>query len=153
MRLFHHFVSHSHTCANDHFSHDPSYIPPGTIFCNHVYTHHHSPKHFSPSPSSFWPERWLLASGDLSPSDPSARGVDMASFVHDEAAFIPFSYGPMNCVGKSLAMQEMRTVVCALLQRFTFRLGEGWDVGRYERDYRDYFTAPRIGYPVEIEVR
>ena len=73
--------------------------------------------------------------------------------MHNEAAFIPFSIGPMNCPGKGLAMQQMRTVVCALLQRFRFRLEEGWDLRRYEADFKDYFTANRPELPVELEPR
>ena len=81
----------------------------------------------------------------MSASDPAFR--------HDEAGFLPFSLGPMNCVGKALALQEMRTVVCALLQRFRVRARAGWDPASFEREYRDYFTAPRPEVPVVLEVR
>ena len=130
-----------------------SVIPPGTNVWPHVYSHHLDPRSFSPYTTSFWPERWLLASGDLSPSDPAARGVSLAEFRHDEAGFIPFSVGPMNCVGKTLAMQEMRMVLCAVLQRFRIRMEEGWDARTYEANYRDYFTAQRPELPVVLEMR
>ncbi len=116
-----------------------------------AYSNHRDPRNFAPHTSSFWPERWLLASGELSPSDPSVHGVDMGEFVHNEAAFLPFSQGPMNCVGKSVAMMEMRMVTCALLQRFRIRLREGWDVGSYEENYRDYLTSPRPEVPVRLQ--
>ncbi|KAI1791471.1 high nitrogen upregulated cytochrome P450 monooxygenase 2 [Ganoderma leucocontextum] len=130
-------------------------LPPGTSVWPHVYSHHLDARNFSPYTTEFWPERWLLASGDLSPSDPSARGVSPSSpeFRHDEAGFIPFSSGPMNCVGKSLAMQEMRMVLCAFLQKFRMRAKEGWDARTYEGNYRDYFTAQRPELPVVLEVR
>ncbi|TFK81880.1 hypothetical protein K466DRAFT_462549, partial [Polyporus arcularius HHB13444] len=85
-------------------------------------------------PSSFWSERWLLAAGDpsLPPSDSATRGFDRATLVHNETGFLPFSHGPMNCVGKTLAMQEMRMVVCALLQRFRVRASESLDSGNFE---------------------
>ena len=120
-----------------------------------MYSHHLDPRNFAPYTAEFWPERWLLASGDLSPSDPSARGVSPSSteFRHDDAGFMPFSVGPMNCVGKTLAMLEMRTVLCAFLQKFKIKAEDGWDPKTYEGNYRDYFTAQRPKLPVVLEVR
>ncbi|KAI0755286.1 high nitrogen upregulated cytochrome P450 monooxygenase 2 [Daedaleopsis nitida] len=126
------------------------YLPPGTIFWNHVYSHHFDPRNFAPHTASFWPERWLVASGELSPAEAQ---VTPEVFVHNDAGFLAFSHGPLNCIGKSLAMQEMRMVVCALLQRFQVRLREGWEPESYERNYRDYFTAPKSEVPVILEVR
>ena len=73
--------------------------------------------------------------------------------MHSEAAFIPFSYGPMNCAGKNLAWQEMRTIVCALVQRFRVRLEEGWEPRRYEEKFKDYLIAKRPELPVVLERR
>ena len=132
-----------------------SVLPPGTNVWLHAYSLHLAPRNFAPYTTEVWPERWLLASGLLDPSDPSARGVSPSSprFRHDESGFIPFSIGPMNCVGKTLAMQEMRMVLCAFLQKFRIRAEDGWDLRRYERNYRDYLTAQRPELPVMLEVR
>ena len=73
--------------------------------------------------------------------------------VHDEAAFIPFAQGPWNCVGKGLAMQEMRTVVCALIQAFDFQLREGWDPKEYERGMRCFLSTGRPTLPVTLRRR
>ena len=81
----------------------------------------------------------------MSASDPAFR--------HDEAGFLPFSLGPMNCVGKALALQEMRMVVCAFFQRFRVRMKEGWDPRMYVANYRDYLAAQRPELPVVLEVR
>ncbi|KAH9937927.1 high nitrogen upregulated cytochrome P450 monooxygenase 2 [Epithele typhae] len=124
-------------------------LPPGTMFWCHIYSHHMSPANFAPHTTDFWRERWLLASGELA----EARGVRNADLVHNESGFLPFSAGPMNCVGKALAMQEMRTVVVALLQRFVLKKGASWDAVRVRRDYKDYFTAPRPEFPVEVHAR
>ncbi|KAM5537036.1 hypothetical protein V8D89_009365 [Ganoderma adspersum] len=130
-------------------------LPPGTVVWPHTYSHHLDPRNFAPYTTEFWPERWLLASGDLASSEPSARGLSPSSpgFRHDEAGFMPFSVGPMNCVGKTLAMQEMRTVLCAFLQRFRIKAEEGWDERTYEGNYRDYLTAQRPELPIILEVR
>ncbi|KAH9929918.1 cytochrome P450 [Epithele typhae] len=85
------------------------YIPPGSALWVHVWSMHRDARSFS-DPTRFWPERWLPV--DAHDSKPT-RG-----FAHDEAAFNPFSYGPLNCVGKALGLQEIWTVVCAVLQRF-----------------------------------
>ena len=119
------------------------------MFWCHIYSHHLDPRSFAPFTTTFWPERWLLASGALA----SARGVDRAALVHDDAGFLPFSAGPMNCVGKTLAMQEIRMVACALLQRFRLERAPGWDERRVEGEYKDYFTAPRPRFAVRLLAR
>ena len=113
------------------------------------------PRNFFPHPEGFWPERWLLAS-----SKDGARGEKSdvpAGFTHAEHAFVPFSYGPMNCVGKSLALKEMRVVVCAIVQRFRMKEeGPGVGVrelGEYEEGFRDYYITERAPVWVKLEVR
>ena len=71
-----------------------------------------------------------------------------------------FSHGPMNCVGRALALLELRTVVVALLQRFRLRvptaLGEEdgvFDLEGYEREYKDFFVSGRSCVEVVLEVR
>ena len=136
-------------------------LPPGTLVHIPHYVVHRDPRNFV-FPETFWPERWLIASGQLllesarlphglAPS-PGNRKPEF-EFVHNEAAFIPFSIGPMNCPGKGLAMQQMRMVICALVQKFNFRLQEGWDPRRYQEDFSDYFTANRPDLPVELDPR
>ena len=75
----------------------------------------------------------------------------------NDNAFVPFSYGPMNCVGKGLALLELRAIVCALVRRFRF---EGWVGGKgdaavrtYEKEYKDYFVTERGAVDVALAVR
>ncbi|KAL0060063.1 hypothetical protein AAF712_013139 [Marasmius tenuissimus] len=63
---------------------------------------HHNPNHFSPSPEAFIPERWL-------PEEAKGLWKGVSVKMKTEA-FIPFSYGPANCIGKSLAVTEMMMV-------------------------------------------
>ncbi len=131
------------------------YIPPGTSITIPPYALQRDPRNFS-FPSAFWPERWLIASGQIELEDappPAAASSRTCEFVHNEVAFMAFSHGPMNCVGKGFALQEIRTVVCALLQRFSFRLGEGWDPRKYEATVRDYIVSSRPALPVILERR
>ncbi|KAI0355856.1 high nitrogen upregulated cytochrome P450 monooxygenase 2 [Trametes cingulata] len=138
----------------------PYFVPPGTVIFLHSYTIQRDPRNFSPFPNDFWPERWLVAAGRASPSDLDIKQSaytgsmgDASSFAHNEAAFIPFSYGPANCVGKQLAMQEMRTVVSSVMQKFELRLREGWDPREYDEGFKDFFVTTRPAVPVTLRAR
>ncbi|RPD68719.1 cytochrome P450 [Lentinus tigrinus ALCF2SS1-7] len=136
-----------------------TYVPPGTAVWAHTWSIHRDPRNFT-KPDAFWPERWLLGSTTLpssttptSTSDSEAAESDSlqdSKFVHKEDAWMPFAHGPMNCVGKNLALLEIRMVVCALMQRFEMRLLEGWDAGEYERNFRAYLVATRPVVPVRL---
>ncbi|KAH0833285.1 cytochrome P450 [Lanmaoa asiatica] len=131
----------------------PCFVPEGTSAFVHFYSLHRDPRYFSPMPDTFWPERWL--SGDerraLGYSD--SNDPDKAPFMHNPAAFIPFSFGPANCVGKNLAYQEMRTVVCMMMQRLDFRFAGGYDPESWDRDLKDYFVATKGKLPVVLSPR
>ena len=108
-------------------------------------------------PEVFWPERWLVASGHISFNNvrapPGHDTTRAEEFVHNEDAFIPFAHGPWNCVGRGLALQEMRTVVCALIQRFEFKLREGWDPKEFERGMKCCVSTGRPALPVVLRPR
>ncbi|CDO73447.1 hypothetical protein BN946_scf185013.g82 [Trametes cinnabarina] len=120
-----------------------SYLPEGTIVTVHTYTIHRDPRNFSPFPESFWPERWILASSE----NPDVK------LIHNAAAFFPFSFGPGNCAGKGLAMQEMRMVVTLMMQRLDMRLADGFDPAAYEGKLLDYLILSRPPLPVIVMPR
>lgn len=128
-----------------------SFVPAGTAVSLHTYSIFHDPRNFSPRPSDFWPERWLLAAGRMSRAD-AGLAAD-APFVHNDAAFTPFSHGPMNCVGKNLAMQEMRVVLCGVLRKYELRPREGWDPRSYKDGYKDFFVTTRPPVPMLLRTR
>ncbi|KAG6330511.1 hypothetical protein ID866_8578 [Astraeus odoratus] len=145
----------------------PYLIPEGTSAFVHFYSIHRDPRYFS-SPEKFWPERWLSAEDrqargysypngnstthSLLPSEKNINNVP-SYFVHTPSAFIPFSHGPVNCVGKKLALQEMRTFVCCVMQRLEMRFADGYDVERWEKELKDYFVSVRGELPVVIVPR
>ena len=129
-----------------------SYIPEETQVSINTYTMQRDPRNFSPLPEAFWPERWLLAAGDTSVKFP--RGIDAdATFVHNTSAFVPFSHGPMNCVGRPLAMMQMRMVVCVLVQRFTMRFPAHYDPARLDQGLKDVFIWDMPSLPAILERR
>ncbi|KAK7032984.1 cytochrome P450 [Favolaschia claudopus] len=100
------------------------FIPEGTQVYVPPYSLHLDPRYFSPDPDAFMPERWI---------DPA--------FASNTTAFIPFSYGPSNCVGKNLARKEMAMLTCVLIARLEFRFAPGFDVAGWPSQHRDYFTT------------
>ncbi|KAI0337455.1 cytochrome P450 [Trametopsis cervina] len=117
------------------------YIPEGTSVRIHTWSIHHDPRNFT-NPNTFWPDRWLIAEG----SQHAPEG-----FVHNVNAFIPFSYGPSNCVGKNVAMQEMRTVLCTTLQRLRMELVG--DPEEYQKHIKDKYVIEVGELPVLIKPR
>ena len=66
-----------------------SYFPEGTAVSIHTLTLHRDPRNFGPFTDEFWPERWLIVQGSMELPD----SIQKTEFVHNAAAFIPFSYG------------------------------------------------------------
>lgn len=102
-----------------------TFIPGSTVLCCPVYSLHRLESCF-PRPLEFLPERWSSA----------------PELVHDRAAFAPFFSGRFGCVGKNLALMEVRAVAASLLSRFDVAFAPG--SGRGEavlRDMGDQFTA------------
>ncbi|KAJ7167773.1 cytochrome P450 [Mycena filopes] len=115
-------------------------ISEGTAIVIPPYTLHRDPRYFSPSPEKFMPERWLAAKDD-------------PNFIINEDAYIPFSSGPANCVGKNFALLEMRMVLAYLLQAFEMRLADGYDKEEYEAELEDYFVLHKGRLPVVLTSR
>ncbi|KAG6907279.1 hypothetical protein DXG01_009584 [Tephrocybe rancida] len=151
MRLFPPVLSGSQRYAETGAVIGTHYVPGGTSTFVPFYCLHRDARYFSPSPNAFIPERWLSPEQQtlLEPGifkDPSANTLN-------PAAFIPFSFGPSNCVGKNLAWMEMRMLVCLLVQRYEMRFEEGYDATRWEEDMSDYFVMMKGRLPVVLTPR
>ena len=102
---------------------------------------HRDPRNFS-QPERYWSERWLIA-----------NGLAQEYFVHNINACIPFSFGPANYVGKNLALQEMRVVICHVVQLLDIELAHGWDPAEFEAAFFDHFVAETEKLPVYVKGR
>ncbi|KAJ5715972.1 cytochrome P450 [Penicillium malachiteum] len=77
-------------------------------------------------PCEFIPERWY--------SQPE--------LVLDRRAFVPFGLGNTMCVGKNLALTQIRLVTAALLSRFHVEFAPNNKTGEFvEKDMKDQLTA------------
>ncbi|KAN0137403.1 Cytochrome P450 [Lactarius tabidus] len=113
-------------------------IPEETQVVLHTYSIHRDPRNFH-MPDSFLPERWL------STGAPAGE--------HNTTAFFPFSYGPTNCVGKNLALMEMRMVLCWVLQRFRFSKAPGISLEGWEGRTLDWFAMQQAPLLVSVSFR
>ena len=113
-------------------------IPEQTQLFLHTYSIHRDARYFH-TPEAFLPERWL------------SKGAPAGE--HNTAAFIPFSYGPTSCVGKNLALVEMRMVLCWILRRFRFSKAPGVGYEEWERKIQDWFIAHQEPLVVSVSLR
>jgi cytochrome P450 len=127
-----------------------SYLPESNSAFIHTYSLQRDPRYFSPHPESFIPERWL-------PQDQretlEPKIFNSEKFIHNTGAFIPFSIGPANCVGKNLAWMELRMVITLMASRFDLAFEPGYDPLRWYDDICDYFITVKGELPARLSVR
>ncbi|KAJ7637018.1 high nitrogen upregulated cytochrome P450 monooxygenase 2 [Roridomyces roridus] len=118
------------------------FVPEGTAINIPPYALHRDERYFSPDPDRFLPGRWLVENDN--------SRVQMQT---EPAAFIPFSSGPMNCVGKPVAQMELRVVVATLVQQLEMRLAPMWERDNWERGLEDFFVFKKGKLPVLLRER
>lgn len=91
-----------------------------------TYTLHRDARYW-PSPDEWKPERWLDADGKF---DGSVGGE----------AFIPFSIGAYSCIGRVLAMMELRSVISRIALNFDVGFAEGETGRKFDTEVKDTFT-------------
>ncbi|KIW07631.1 uncharacterized protein PV09_01577 [Verruconis gallopava] len=105
-----------------------TYIPGNTCVWCPSYVMGHSEEIYA-QPEEFIPERWY----------------SRPELVKKKEAFFPFSLGPMGCIGKPLALMELRIVMAKLLLAFdvSYAPGEtGKDLIEKSRDHFTIETGP-----------
>ncbi|KAI0603007.1 putative cytochrome P450 monooxygenase [Biscogniauxia sp. FL1348] len=75
-------------------------------------------------PGEFIPERWY--------SQPS--------LVKDKAGFAPFSLGPYGCIGRPLALLQIRTLMAQIIMRFDIEFPPGQDGSWFIENTTDRLT-------------
>ncbi len=70
-----------------------------------IYAIHHDP-HYYPEPERFHPERFY------------DDDKEQENAVNDAMAYLPFGYGPRNCIGRRFAEFEIRIAMTHLLRRY-----------------------------------
>ncbi|PHH79853.1 hypothetical protein CDD80_3586 [Ophiocordyceps camponoti-rufipedis] len=89
---------------------DGRFVPAGTHVSLYMYSTSRNPHSFT-DPDSFRPERWLPGNAEFQGDHPDVSK--------------PFSCGPRDCVGKTMALQLIRLTAVRLLCEFDFDLLPG----------------------------
>lgn len=89
------------------------FLPQGTVVSIPQWASYQATTNFQ-SPTLFSPERWLEGSGD------SKYRKDRKD------VFQPFSLGPHNCPGRSLAYLEMRLILAKMIWNFDLAVPKGF---------------------------
>lgn len=100
-----------------------TFIPGNTIVQIPMHTQSRDPRNFV-QPNSFIPERWTTKS----------------ELVLNPGNSIPFSVGPYGCVGKQLALTELRYVISQIVNRYDVRFADGQTAKQFALDKKDNFT-------------
>lgn len=141
-------------------------MPPGTAVNIPPYVIHRDETYFSPVPDKFWPDRWLPVNLRDSPrNDQTLAKLSKTGTLQPKSdditlnlsAFIPFSYGPANCIGKNLALLEMRAVISAIIRHFDLKFGHDgekeYDPENWHKDTEDWFVITTGKLPVILTSR
>lgn len=107
----------------------------GTLACIWIYSLHRNPEFWN-RPDDFIPERWL--------SEAKTTNKNVDAGIKTVGAYIPFAFGPRNCVGQPLAQTILRTILSRLIYQFRFkdpRLKDGSDPKALLKDMQAGFTV------------
>lgn len=73
--------------------------------------------------------------------------------VKHKDAFQSFNSGPYGCIGKNLALMEVRTVTAQILDRFDVSFGKDEDGSKVMADTIDHFTLGLAPLMIKFDER
>jgi len=110
-------------CQKDYQLTDQLVIPKGAAVCVPVYAIQRHPDNYE-NPDTFDPERFLKTS--INPF-----------------TYMPFGYGPRNCIGMRFAMLEMKLVVANLVKKFCIEPSSTTEPMPLELDFTNSAMKPK----------
>lgn len=113
------------------------HIPGGVDVAVPLYVVHHDARFFV-QPEEFLPERWTSRKSEL---------------VKEGHTFAPFGIGPYACVGKALALAEIRLAIARVVTRFEIGVGEGMTEERFRKGQREALTLMYKGVLLVFQER
>ncbi|KAH7101274.1 high nitrogen upregulated cytochrome P450 monooxygenase 2 [Auriculariales sp. MPI-PUGE-AT-0066] len=112
------------------------FFPEGTEIYVSPYVFHSDERYFSPRTSEYCPERWIEPGWNTT-----------------REAFIPFSAGPTQCVGKHIARIEILMVLTALMRHYKISFPENYKPETFLGHVRENFVMEVPSLPVILVKR
>lgn len=126
-------------------------LPEGTGCGTPAYSIHRRPDYYR-EPLSYIPDRWIEGARcktALSSWVVSKEGVEIA-----RKAFCPFSIGPRGCIGKSMALMEIRLTLARIVYLFDIEIADS--TGEDEHGHYklvDHFVVSKNGPNIIVRKR
>lgn len=128
---------------------DGVFLPEGTNCGTPTYSIHRQEQYYREA-QAYLPERWIEGAVCSTTNDSWTTTKD--NIEASRKAFCPFSVGPRGCIGKSMAIMEMRLTLARIIFLFDMTLVDrtGEDAqGHFE--LIDHFTSAKNGPVVEFQ--
>ncbi|KAF4226423.1 hypothetical protein CNMCM6805_004602 [Aspergillus fumigatiaffinis] len=110
-----------------------------------------------PGGMNVYTPQWSLGRSEAAYVDPSTfipeRWYKYPNLVRDKSAFGPFGIGPYSCIGKPLAMLNLRTTVARLVMTFDMTFPTNEDETRWMEAADDHFAMGIENMPVILTKR
>lgn len=124
-------------------------FPEGVEIGVPIYALHHNSEYY-PSPHTYRPERWL--------EDETGEKDGAAAVARAWSAFLPFSHGSRQCIGKRLAYTEIWIVLARAMWQFDLQFVRGREeesVRKMGVEYKlwDHLAAGREGPVIRFRPR
>ncbi|KAL4871470.1 hypothetical protein BDV12DRAFT_28966 [Aspergillus spectabilis] len=126
-------------------------LPEGTGCGTPAYSIHRRPDYFH-EPYSYIPERWI--EGSVCKTVESSWIVSKEEVEAARKAFCPFSIGPRGCIGKSMALMELRLTLARVIYLFDIESADS--TGEDENGHFkmvDHFVVSKSGPNVVVRRR
>ncbi|RYP19688.1 hypothetical protein DL765_003203 [Monosporascus sp. GIB2] len=99
---------------------------------------------FIPGDMSVWTPSYVIGRSELAYEKPyefiPERWYSEPAMIKEMAGYAPFSTGPYGCIGKPLALLQLRTLVAEIVVRFNISFAPGRDGSEFIEHVRDRFT-------------
>lgn len=102
-----------------------------------------SPEHFH-EPSEFCPERWLKVNTEDSTSP---------FFADNREAVQTFSVGPRSCIGKRIALAELRLVLSRMVWKFDLEEVDSASGKLKWESQRDFTVIERRPFEIKLKAK